>query len=186
MTDQFQDKRKTYGLMLLFFERLNALGNGERAALRRKTGTMLQEADSSSLAAFYRCLPSLVPSHEEDKWFAIACLRCLWDAGTETGKPFEACIAKLIAEKELSDSTRHRVEILLDTRWDKDGYMLTKLARLVKLIKQKSDGTQIQFPDLLWDLIRWNANTQLVQRKWARAIFANEMTADETITEEKE
>jgi CRISPR type I-E-associated protein CasB/Cse2 len=59
--------------------------------------------------------------------------------------------------------------------------MLTKLARLVKLVKQKSGGTIIDFSGLLDDLIRWNFDTQPVQRKWARMIFTNE-----TMIEEKE
>ena len=165
----------------LFFSRLNRLGTGERAALRREAGTMLREADSTAMAAFYRCLPSAVDAVQESKWFAVACLRCLWDAGEETGKPFERVVAELIRKSELSASTRHRAEILLDTKWDSDGYMLAKLVRLIKLIRQKSDRTRIDFAALLDDMIRWNSESQITQRKWAREIFA-----DETATEEKE
>ena len=169
-----------------FFGRLNSLGNGERAALRRETGVRLQEADSAALAAFYRCLPSTVSRYDEDKWFAIACFRCLWDAGTDDGEPFEKIVAKLIRQGELSDSTRHRVETLLDTQWDADGYMLTKLSRLIKLVKQKSVNANVQFSELLRDLIYWNSDSQYVQRKWAREIFANITTIDETTIDEKE
>jgi CRISPR type I-E-associated protein CasB/Cse2 len=162
-----------------FFARLNQLGSGERAALRREAGTMLREADGAALAAFYRCLPASVDAVQESKWFAVACMRCLWDAGEENGKPFERVIAELIKRSELSDSTRHRVEILLDTRWDSDGYMLTKLARLVKLIRQRSDRTMLDFPALLDDMIYWNSEFQISQRKWARTIFADDTTTDE-------
>ena len=164
-----------------FFSRLNTLGTGERAALRREAGVMLQEADSAALTTFYRCLPSAVDSRQEGKWFAIACLRCLWDSGEEGGKPFAQIIADLIRRDELSASTGHRVENLLDTPWDADGYMLTKLARLVKMVKQKSGNIAVDFPDLLVDLLRWNYDSQPVQRKWARTIFASD-----TMTEEKE
>lgn len=165
----------------LFFSRLNRLGTGERAALRREAGTMLREADSTAMAAFYRCLPSAVDAAQESKWYAVACLRCLWDAGEEIGKPFESVVAELIKKSELSASTRHRAEILLDTKWDSDGYMLAKLVRLVKLIRQKSDRTRIDFAALLDDMIRWNSESQITQRKWAREIFA-----DDTATDEKE
>ena len=37
-----------------FFSRLNSLGTGERATLRREAGIMLQEADSAALTTFYR------------------------------------------------------------------------------------------------------------------------------------
>ena len=165
----------------LFFDRLDRLGTGERAALRRETGTMLQDADGTALTAFYRCLPPAVDAWQESKWFAIACLRCLWDAGETEGTPLEQIIADLVRSGDLSDSTTHRVEILLDTKWDADGYMLTKLGRLVKLIRQKSDRRVIDFPALLDDLIRWNSESQTVQRKWARAIFSGS-----SMNEEKE
>ena len=35
-----------------FFERLNRLGTGERAALRREAGNMLQNADGTALTVF--------------------------------------------------------------------------------------------------------------------------------------
>ena len=157
-----------------FFARLCALGTGERAALRRNAGNMLRQADGPAIAAFYRCLPARTERWQEDRWFAAACLSCLWAAEQKGGTPLEQIIASLIREQALSDSTRHRVELLLDTDWDADGYMLTKLTRLVKLIRQKSDREYIDFAALLEDLLYWNAETQSVQRKWAKAIFANE------------
>lgn len=157
-----------------FFSRLDRLGTGERAALRRSVGTMLRHADGAALTVFYRCLPPTVDVREEGKWFAVACCRCLWDAGPEAGRQFERILADLIRKEELSDSTRHRVEILLDTKWDADGYMLTKLSRLLKLVRQKSDSAMIDFSALLEDLLRWNSDSQIIQRKWARAVFAND------------
>lgn len=158
-----------------FFQRLKLLGNGDRAALKRAAGTMLADADGKAISAFYRCLPFGTPQRQEDRWFAVACLRCLWDAEAEGGEPFEQMIGRMIAAEELSDSTLHRAEVLLDTAWDEDGYMLTKLTRLVKLIRQKSDRALIDFPALLEDLIYWNAENQSVQRKWARSIFTNDI-----------
>ena len=166
-----------------FFDQINALGTGNRAALRREAGNMLQQADGRAITVFYRCVPSGVKTWEEDRWFAVACLRCLWDAGNETGKPMEQLIADLLRREELSDSTRHRIEILLDTDWDADGYFLAKLARLVKLIRQKSDRANIDFAVLLEDLLRWNGETQAIQRKWARTVFAQN---NDTEKEEKE
>ena len=158
-----------------FLVRLNSLGSGDRAALKRAVGTMLSEADGKAVAAFYRCLPHGIPQRQEDRWFAVACLRCLWDAETAGGEPLEQIIGRMMKNEELSGSTGHRAEVLLDTAWDEDGYMLTKLTRLVKLIRQKSDRAPIDFADLLGDLIGWNAENQFVQRKWARAIFTNDI-----------
>ncbi len=154
-----------------FFDRLNALGTGERAALRREAGCLLRQADGKAITVFYRCLPVGVNPRQEDRWFAVACLRCLWDAAQETGRPLEQLIADLIKNKALSASTGHRVELLLDTPWDEDGYLLTKLTRMIKLIRQKSDREQFAFHALLEDLLGWNSESQYVQRKWARSIF---------------
>ena len=167
-----------------FFARLDKLGTGERAALRRAAGTMLREADGPTLAAFYRCLPSEVPERYADRWFAVACLRCLWDAGEQNGQPLENTISALLRQGVLSDSAAHRVELLLDTKWDADGYLLTKLARLVKLVRQKSERAMLDFPTLLDDLRYWNGETQSVQRKWARAVFANETDRNDTTEKE--
>lgn len=158
-----------------FLARLNSLGNGERAALRRACGRMLSGADGKAVAAFYHCMPYGTPRWQENRWFAVACLRCLWNLETDGGEAFEKIVGQMKQKMELSDSIGHRLEALLDTVWDEDGYMLTKLTRLVKLIRQKSDCTMIDFTALLEDLIYWNAEDQSVQRKWARSFFANDI-----------
>lgn len=157
-----------------FLLKIKVLGNGDRAALKRSSGIMLAEADGKAVAAFYRCLPAGTPQWQEDRWFAVACLRCLWDVDAESGEPIEKIIGRMIRDEKLSDSTQHRAEVLLDTAWDEDGYMLTKLARLVKLVRQKSDRAAVDFSAMLEDLIYWNAENQSIQRKWARSIFTNE------------
>ncbi len=156
----------------IYFSRLRSLGTGERAALRREAGKMLRQADGRAIAAFYHCLPSEADPRQEDRWFAAACLSCLWDADAPEGKPFEQIVAALIRAGALSDSIRHRVELLLDTDWDADGYMLTKLTRLIKLIRQKSDRAAVDFEALLTDLLFWNSERQTVQRKWAKEIYS--------------
>ena len=154
-----------------FFLKLKGLETGDRAALRRAAGEMLKEADGKAITVFYRCLPHGVPQWQEDRWFAVACLCCLWDAESDNGAPFEKIVSNLIQAERLSSSMQHKVEILLDTAWDDDGYLLTKLTRLIKMIRQKSDRVPIDFLALLEDLIYWNAENQSVQRKWARSMF---------------
>lgn len=162
----------------LFFARIDALGTGERAALRREAGNLLRRADSKAITTFYACLPPKVEPWAEDRWFAVACIRCLWNAGESSERPFEQIVAGLIRKGELSESTKHRVELLLDTNWDADGYMLMKLVRLTKLVRQKSDRAIFDFSSLLEDLLGWNAESQYVQRKWAKAIFSTIQTED--------
>lgn len=156
-----------------FLKRISNLPKGDKVALKRAVGKHLNDVDSYTLAAFYRCLPSGIPWHQEDRWFAVACMHCLWNTHTEDCKPVEKVIADLIAAGAMTESTQHKIEVLLDTPWDADGLLLTKLARMMKLIHQRSSGADIDFPALLEDLIYWNTNNQSVQKKWARTIFTN-------------
>lgn len=154
-----------------FLKRVDNLSAGDRVALKRSAGTMISEAPGKAMTAFYRCAPLTIPQWQEDRWFAIACVKCLWDPIEGNSKPIEAIIAELINNSELSASMEHRVEALLDTAWDQDGYMLTKLCRMMKLLRQKA-GTEPDFEALLEDVIYWNNESQSVQRKWARRIFS--------------
>ena len=156
-----------------FFQKIDHLDSGERAVLRRNVGKLLRQADGRAITVFYRCLPFSVNNwYDEDKWFAVACIRCLWEPNEEDGQPLEQIISDLLQKEMLSDSVRHRIGILLDTDWDTDGYLLTKLTRLMKLIRSKSDRAQIDCAELLDDLIYWNRESQSVQRKWAKTIFS--------------
>lgn len=156
-----------------FLERIDALSTGERVALKRSAGFMLSESDGRAISAFYRCIvPSVLP-WQEDRYFAVACLKCLWDPVKSAGEPVEKMLAKLIRGETLSESMEHRIESLLDTQWDKDGFFLVKLSRMVKMLRQKTTE-EINFASLLEDLLYWNNDNQSVQRKWAREIFSSE------------
>lgn len=154
-----------------FFANLNRLPTGQRVALKRSAGTMLFQADAKALAAFYRALPPGVPQNQEPQWFAAACFACLWDPAEGVGKPMEQLLAEQIRSDVLSESTQHRVEVLMDMDWNPDGYFLTKLSRIVKMLKQKATEP-INATALLEDLLNWNNENQKVQRKWASAIFS--------------
>jgi CRISPR type I-E-associated protein CasB/Cse2 len=73
----------------------------------------------------------------------------------------------------------HRLESLLDLSWDEDGYLLTKLTRLVKVVKSKNYA--VDCASLLGDLLYWNGEKQTVQLKWARALY---MKPEEKTSEE--
>ena len=158
------------GVKKAFFDNLGDLQTGQRAALKRSVGTMLSGADAKALAAFYRALPPGVPQWQEPQWFAAACFACLWDPVESDGAPMEQLLAKLIHNGDLSESMQHRLEVLLDTDWDADGYLLTKLSRMVKIVRQKT-AEPLDFASLLSDMLYWNQENQKVQQKWAHAVF---------------
>lgn len=148
-----------------FWEALSRCSSGDRAALRRCAGTRLCEANGQAVMIFYRCLPGEVPVWQEDRWFAAACFSCLWD-GEEKGQPMEAVLSRL---KEYSDSMEHRLGSILELRWEEDGFLLSKLARILKMAKSK--GLPVDCRKLLEDLIFWNSSNQSVKKKWARGMY---------------
>ena len=150
------------------FQRLDALPKGARVSLKREAGTMLHQADGQAVRAFYQCLPYSVPAWQEERAFAAACLHCLWDAEVKR-QPIEQIFYQLGRDQDISESTGHRLETLLDVSWDEDGFMLTKLVRLIRLAKSK--GYAVDCQQLLEDLFYWNGEKQSVQRKWARALY---------------
>ncbi|MBS5166056.1 MAG: type I-E CRISPR-associated protein Cse2/CasB [Butyricicoccus pullicaecorum] len=151
-----------------FFQRLDALPKGERVALKREVGTMLYQADGRTVRIFYQCLPYGATAWQEDRIFAAACLHCLWDTEAKR-QPIEQIFYQLRRDQDISESTGHRLETLLDVPWDEDGFMLTKLVRLIRLAKFK--GYAVDCQQLLEDLFYWNGEKQSVQRKWARALY---------------
>ena len=64
-----------------------------------------------------------------------------------------------------------RVVDLLDERWADDGYVLVRLANLIRMVRQKLPGVRPDFGALIDDLRWWNSDDQRVQRKWARSVF---------------
>lgn len=153
-----------------YFDALDTLPPGERTALKRDAGNMLEKADGRAIRVFYKCMPYSVPQWQEGRWFAAGCLHCLWNADTTERVGIKQTLYRLGTDPDVSESTAHRLESLLDLKWDIDGYMLTKLSRLTRLIKSK--GLAVDCADLLGDLISWNLDGQIVQRKWAKAMYA--------------
>ena len=157
----------------MFLNRLDVLSTGERAALKRSAGKMLHEADGRAIAAFYKCYPP-VSEEKQAKWFAAACIYCMWDWEKENRntRPLQDILSDLRKDETLSESMQHRLTGLLDLKWDHDGYLLTKLVRIIKLVKAKGHAVDCVslLSDLeLWD--DWNSDNQYIQRKWARSFY---------------
>ena len=152
-----------------FFQRLDALSKGDRTSLKREAGVMLCQANGHAMRVFYQCLPNIVPRWQEDRAFAAACLHCLWTADEGARQPMVQIFYRLGQDKEISESVGHRLETLLDLQWDEDGFLLTKLTRLIGLAKSK--GYAVDCRQLLEDLLYWNNDYQSVQRKWAKALY---------------
>lgn len=149
-----------------FFERLDLLSKGERTQLKRNAGRLLDEVDARTLSTFFKVLPSGQKSML-DRWLSAACIHCLWDNSTHRVSP-EHAIGDLVRKKALTESYLGRVYALMDTEWDRDGFMIDKYLKLMKMLKSK--GYSIDGRFVLEDLITWNSDYRIAQKRWAKAI----------------
>lgn len=159
----------------VFIESVDALPVGARAALRRAGGRGLVTGGGDAISAFYQALPSGVPEAQEERWFIGACIRCLWKPEDPKGIPMQEAMGRYSKTPEASDSFSSRMAAILDTPWDMDGFLIAKLWRMARLLKQK--GYVIDAASLIEDLRGWNAPTGFVQRQWARAFYMSEKEA---------
>ena len=81
----------------------------------------------------------------------------------------EQIFYQLGKDTQISASTEHRLVGILDLTWGEDGFLLGKLARLIKLAKSKNYA--VDCAALLIDLIYWNGLKQTVQLRWARSLY---------------
>ena len=65
-------------------------------------------------------------------------------------QPMEQVFYQLGRDQDISESVQHRLGALLDVPWDEDGFMLTKLTRLIRLASSK--GYAVDCQRLLEDL----------------------------------
>ncbi len=155
--------------MRAFFERLDDLPKGDRTSLRREAGAMLEQADGRAVRVFYQCLPADALPWQEDRIFAAACIHCMWEPREQSRQPLEQIFFRLGKDQTISQSMGHRLETLLDLSWEGDGFLLTKLFRLIQVAHSK--GYAVDCESLLNDLLYWNGEKQTVQRKWAKALY---------------
>ncbi len=159
-----------------FFQKIDELEKKHRVLLKRSCGLMLRETDAATMTCFYHILPHNVKGYDEDKWFAAACIHCLWDVDTTGRKPMEDCIALLKQSGDASDNVEKRLINLLDTPWDEDGFLLSKLGRMAKMLAQK--GYSIDGESLIKALLYWNSQDRSVQKKWIKT-YCNTQTENE-------
>lgn len=64
-----------------------------------------------------------------------------------------------------------RLRSLFDARWDKDGYLAGKLARLARMLRADDRQTLPDMDQLLADLRFWNSDSRDVQLRWANEYY---------------
>lgn len=152
-----------------FFKKIDALSTGERVQLKRACGQMPQDADSSTMMILYKVLPGEVKDFQCSRWLFAACVHAMWGKEDNAKRvSLTRALADYKIKSDVSESFDRKISGILDTRWEDDGFLAGKLLNLVKMMKQK--GYVIDGYELLTDLISWNSDKNIIQRKWAREI----------------
>lgn len=152
---------------------LSRLDNGELSALRRSAGMSISKASMTALRAFYKACGYCDPRFEE-AWFPAVCMEALWRYGDGiTVRCMEECLRYLKkADEKTTQSLQHRIDMLLETPRDMNGYLLGKLLNLVKIIKSKTN-LKPDFQVLAKDIYHWNDENRRVQRRWLSTLYNN-------------
>lgn len=149
----------------LVMERLDGLGSGEKALLRRNAATPYERADFRAAGIFLRLLPKDTPIYEEAPLFTALCLRCMWKS-PGGGKEFPSAVAALKKEMKDSDTVEKRFLSLLDEPFSADSLFCIKLFRLSHMLC--AAGINIDWEKLCADLTKWNHPERYIQRDWMR------------------
>lgn len=152
-------------------DRLMALSIGERAALKREAGKCLAEADAEALTVFFRIVPRGLKIWEQECWFSVATIACLWKLNeADAAGEFPSLLGRYAAGGR-TEGVEKKLQALLDARWDNDGYFSGKLSRLARMLKSKMPYRMPDFDRLWADLKHWNSDKRFVQIRWVQLFY---------------
>lgn len=164
---------------------LARLSAGERSALKRNAGIMMNAAGADAIEGFYRAVTVKANQYEESSWFAALCMQCLW---REEDHPrvcsFPELLRAIYQNPEATESSRKKCTSFLDISWAEDGFLLGKICSLVRGMRSGNAALMPDFDELADDLTKWNRPDRYIQRKWLRIICGNNQNQDNK--EEKE
>ena len=150
---------------------LARLSAGEKSALKRNAGIMMDHASMEAVEAFFRALPGNCAIGAEKVWFACLCMDCLWrEEDHDQRRPFQELLRSIYQDKDASDSMRKRCTAFLDLPWSDDGFLLGKLCGLARIMRSGIPGAKPDFELLADDLLHWNHRDHYIQRKWLGTI----------------
>lgn len=153
-----------------FFEKIDHLSENERILFRKSFGKRLNDMSAVVLVKFYDILPVEIKESEEEKWVFTACVHCIIDSEDNNGVALDEAIWKYrtisTSEGSFTDSFEKRVIAIMDMKWDEQGMLLVKMAKLIKFLKTK--GIAVDGKKLLTDILYWNYEDKRIQKRWAK------------------
>lgn len=157
----------------LLVDRIEALGNGELAELRRGCGARI--ADRPRLLWFAGLVRG---SLNEEAAFLSATLLAQYStltirAGRHRGEGDFGQTWRRAIGPNPSDSLRRRFLLLLDCALQPDGSgdLPFRLRQMVRFAASKEVG--IDWPQLMRDLRNWSHPEKFVQKRWARSFYGD-------------
>ncbi|MDD4079927.1 MAG: type I-E CRISPR-associated protein Cse2/CasB [Eubacteriales bacterium] len=148
-----------------FVARLKTLPVADRTALKRSLGLPLQEADAKAAAAFYKVYQRN-SAWDEDVCFITACAAAAFHNCGGPEKEFALRLREMGAQ---STGVENKLLQLLDIPRKPENYFAVKLGRLLR--QTLSKGLNVDFAQLLRDLLQWEHPSRFVQLKWARDFY---------------
>ena len=98
---------------------LSRLSTGERSALKRNAGIMMNAASADAIEGFYRALTVRCSPYSEKAWFAAMCMQCLWRLEDKPRVRLLPEMLRVIYQNpESTDSARKKSTGFLDISWD--------------------------------------------------------------------
>ena len=166
---------------------LARLSAGERSALKRNAGIMMNAAGADAIEGFYRALTARVSQYKESAWFAALCMQCLWrEEDHPQVRPFPEMLRAIYQNPDATESSRKKCTNFLDISWGDDGFLLGKICSLVRLMRSGNAVVMPDFEELAEDLSGWNHPDRYIQRKWLRTICSNNQDKDEKEEEQED
>ena len=157
--------------ILDFVDKLSKLEAGDRARLKRNAGNRLTESNRAMGLFYNKLLPYSVREFDEEWYFLVATLYPLEKETSGTPPPnFGSSLRQVRTDKNSSGLDR-RVERLLDADEQQLPFHLRQAIHFLT-----SNRGRVRWGQLLEDVLHWSAPSRYVQRRWARAYFANEQT----------
>jgi CRISPR system Cascade subunit CasB len=158
------------------------------ASFKRAIGTSVGDS-SEAMKNFYKMLPYPIVGNrtKEEIYFMVA---TLFSYSKRNGElTFPAAMRIMKDQHLLSASMVKRFRVLLDSKFDQDAYgnlIPGELGRRIKglLGILKSNNINIDWAELLKDVLNWNHESRYVQKKWARTFFGGQsQTENQSRTE---
>lgn len=155
--------------ILHFVENLSKLDAGDRAHLKRNAGNCISESNRAAGLFYNKVLPYGVPEWAEDWYFLVATLYPLKKEATGVPPANFGASLRQVRNNENEAGLDRRVERLLDADEQQLAFQLRQAVHFLI-----SNGGQVDWGQLLDNLLHWSSPSSYIQRKWARAYFAKQ------------